>query len=189
MTEALVLAQAQEALAEMGLTRATDLLAARVQDAVRKELTYAAFLLDLLEAERAARYERYRSSPPSTSARCGSWPVWPSCSAGHLSQAEAANPGRGRLPPPGPPGRGEPLPSGPGALRARGGHDRDLQHHLRGVGSVPGDPVLAAALLDRLLHHSLVINIRGESYRLKDKLKAGFTSPFKERTTDGVGSS
>ena len=52
-----------------------------------------------------------------------------------------------------------------------------------------GDPVLAAALLDRLLHHSLVINIRGESYGLKDKLKAGFTNPFKERTTDGVGNS
>jgi DNA replication protein DnaC len=35
------------------------------------------------------------------------------------------------------------------------------------------DAVMAAAALDRLLHRSTVINIRGESYRLKDKRKAG----------------
>lgn len=35
------------------------LLQARVQEAVRKDLTYGAFLSDLLEAELAARYERY----------------------------------------------------------------------------------------------------------------------------------
>lgn len=44
-------------------------------------------------------------------------------------------------------------------------------------------------LLDRLLHRSLVVNIRGDSYRLKDKLKSGLTNPFKERTVEGVGSS
>jgi len=32
---------------------------------------------------------------------------------------------------------------------------------------------IASAILDRLLHHSTTINIRGESYRLKDKRKAG----------------
>lgn len=36
-----------------------------------------------------------------------------------------------------------------------------------------GDPVMASAALDRLLHRSTVLNIRGESYRLKDKRKAG----------------
>jgi DNA replication protein DnaC len=36
-----------------------------------------------------------------------------------------------------------------------------------------GDTTLAAALLDRLLHHAHVIQIKGESYRLKDKRKAG----------------
>lgn len=36
-----------------------------------------------------------------------------------------------------------------------------------------GDEVLTAAILDRLLHHSTVINIRGRSYRLRDKLQAG----------------
>jgi hypothetical protein len=36
-----------------------------------------------------------------------------------------------------------------------------------------GDPVIASAILDRLLHHSSTINIKGESYRLREKLKAG----------------
>lgn len=41
---------------------------------------------------------------------------------------------------------------------------------------VAQDNVLAAAILDRLLHHSVTINIKGESYRLKDKRKAGVLS-------------
>lgn len=40
-------------------------------------------------------------------------------------------------------------------------------------GSIFQDNVIASAILDRLLHHSHTINIRGESYRLKDKKKAG----------------
>jgi DNA replication protein DnaC len=40
-------------------------------------------------------------------------------------------------------------------------------------GDVLGDPVVATAILDRLLHHSHVLNIRGESYRLKEKRRAG----------------
>jgi len=45
-------------------------------------------------------------------------------------------------------------------------------------GGVFGDEVAAAAILDRLLHHSTTVNIRGESYRLKDKRRAGvFTIP------------
>jgi len=40
-------------------------------------------------------------------------------------------------------------------------------------GDVFGDRVIAAAILDRVLHHSITVNIRGNSYRLKDKLKAG----------------
>ena len=36
-----------------------------------------------------------------------------------------------------------------------------------------GDPVLAAAILDRLLHHSVTVNIRGDSYRLRLRDKAG----------------
>lgn len=40
-------------------------------------------------------------------------------------------------------------------------------------GEIFGDTVIATAILDRLLHHSHVVNIRGESYRLKEKRKAG----------------
>jgi DNA replication protein DnaC len=40
-------------------------------------------------------------------------------------------------------------------------------------GSVFGDEVLAAAILDRLLHHSHTLMIQGDSYRLKQKKKAG----------------
>jgi hypothetical protein len=32
------------------------------------------------------------------------------------------------------------------------------------------DSVIAAAILDRLIHHSTIINITGKSYRTKDKL-------------------
>jgi DNA replication protein DnaC len=35
------------------------------------------------------------------------------------------------------------------------------------------DETLTAALLDRLLHHAHIVQIGGESYRLKDKRKAG----------------
>ena len=40
-----------------------------------------------------------------------------------------------------------------------------------------GDRVIATAILDRLLHHAITVNIRGNSYRLKDKLKAGLVKP------------
>jgi DNA replication protein DnaC len=40
-------------------------------------------------------------------------------------------------------------------------------------GSVFGDPVVATAILDRLLHYSQVITIRGDSYRLREKRRSG----------------
>lgn len=40
-----------------------------------------------------------------------------------------------------------------------------------------GDAVMASAALDRLLHRSTVVNIRGESYRLKEKRQAGLAAP------------
>jgi DNA replication protein DnaC len=41
-----------------------------------------------------------------------------------------------------------------------------------------GDSVIASAILDRLLHHSSTMNIKGESYRLKDKRRAGLMQPL-----------
>jgi DNA replication protein DnaC len=40
-------------------------------------------------------------------------------------------------------------------------------------GTVFGDAVVATAILDRLLHHSHVITIRGDSYRLRAKRRSG----------------
>jgi DNA replication protein DnaC len=36
-----------------------------------------------------------------------------------------------------------------------------------------GDAVVATAILDRLLHHSQVVTIRGDSYRLRAKRRSG----------------
>ena len=38
------------------------------------------------------------------------------------------------------------------------------------MGRSISDNTLANAILDRLLHHSHVINIKGNSYRIKDKI-------------------
>jgi len=35
-------------------------------------------------------------------------------------------------------------------------------------GEILGDKVMASAVLNRILHHCTVINVRGESYRLKE---------------------
>ena len=43
-------------------------------------------------------------------------------------------------------------------------------------GTVFGDAVVATAILDRLLHHSHVITIRGDSYRLKEKRRSGHSA-------------
>lgn len=49
-------------------------------------------------------------------------------------------------------------------------------------GGVFGDDVLAAAILDRLLHHSHTLVIQGERCRLRQKRKAGLLSQGPERT-------
>ena len=36
-------------------------------------------------------------------------------------------------------------------------------------GEVFGDDVVAAAMIDRLVHHAEVVALRGDSYRLKDR--------------------
>lgn len=40
-----------------------------------------------------------------------------------------------------------------------------------------GNTALTAAMLDRILHHAHVVQIKGDSYRLKDKRKAGVMTP------------
>lgn len=48
-------------------------------------------------------------------------------------------------------------------------------------GNVFGDEVLATAILDRLLHHSTTFNIKGNSYRLREKQRAGIQPAKVER--------
>ncbi|WP_423196338.1 MULTISPECIES: IS21-like element helper ATPase IstB [unclassified Cupriavidus] len=43
-------------------------------------------------------------------------------------------------------------------------------------GAFADDQTLTAAMLDRLLHHAHIVQIMGESFRLKDKRKAGQTT-------------
>jgi DNA replication protein DnaC len=51
-------------------------------------------------------------------------------------------------------------------------------------GTVFGDPVVATAILDRLLHHSHVITIRGDSYRLREKRRAGLIKAAAQLQTE-----
>lgn len=53
-------------------------------------------------------------------------------------------------------------------------------------GEVFNDHVLATAILDRLLHHATTLNIKGESYRLKEKRRAGLMTPLKPTTASGT---
>jgi DNA replication protein DnaC len=41
------------------------------------------------------------------------------------------------------------------------------------------DTALTSAMLDRVLHHSHIVLIKGESYRLKEKKQEGLINPLK----------
>ena len=47
------------------------------------------------------------------------------------------------------------------------------------------DATLTAAMLDRLLHHSHLVQIQGESYRLKEKRKAGLFTGLTQAELNG----
>ncbi len=47
-------------------------------------------------------------------------------------------------------------------------------------GEIFHDHVIAAAVLDRIVHHCTTVNIKGESYRLKERKKHGLTISRKE---------
>jgi DNA replication protein DnaC len=55
-------------------------------------------------------------------------------------------------------------------------------------GTVFADAVVATAILDRLLHHSQVLTIRGDSYRLRAKRKSGLLKPPPAGDGPAVGS-
>ena len=51
-------------------------------------------------------------------------------------------------------------------------------------GEVLGDEVMAFAVLDRILHHSTTVNIRGESYRLRERRKSGLPTGKAQKQVD-----
>lgn len=51
-------------------------------------------------------------------------------------------------------------------------------------GEIFNDQVLATAILDRLLHHATTLNIKGDSYRLREKRRAGLLSRANEVKPD-----
>jgi DNA replication protein DnaC len=53
-------------------------------------------------------------------------------------------------------------------------------------GGIFGDAIIATAILDRLLHHSTTVNIRGESYRLKERRRAGLLPSREQETGQGA---
>jgi DNA replication protein DnaC len=53
-------------------------------------------------------------------------------------------------------------------------------------GDLMGDVPLATAILDRLLHHAHVVNIRGQSYRMKARIKSGFSVVPPSDSTDST---
>jgi DNA replication protein DnaC len=53
-------------------------------------------------------------------------------------------------------------------------------------GEVLGDNVIASAVLDRILHHSVTLNIKGDSYRLQSRKKAGIPPPSGVKMGNGI---
>ena len=45
-------------------------------------------------------------------------------------------------------------------------------------GEIFGDDVMAAALIDRLVHHCHIVNIRGNSYRLRQHTELAPAAPW-----------
>ena len=47
--------------------------------------------------------------------------------------------------------------------------DRHLEQAVLGLGEIFGDEVIAAAMIDRLVHHAEILALKGDSYRLRGK--------------------
>jgi hypothetical protein len=90
--------------------------------------------------------------------------------ARRLGRYPAAHRRRGRLHPLRSRRRQPVLPAHLSPLRTRL-DDRHLQQAFGRWGEVFGDPVVAAAMIDRLVHHAEVVSLKGDSYRLVEKYR------------------
>ena len=129
----------------MGLAQAAAVLDSRLEAAAQREAPYAELLADLLGAEAAARRARYLT----TRTRLAHLPFQRT-----LAQFDFAF-----------------QPS----VDERQVRELATMAFVADAANVLllGHPVVATAVLDCLLHHSHVLNIRGESYRLREKKRAG----------------
>ena len=73
-----------------------------------------------------------------------------------------------------------------GAYRPRI-RDAGLAHRLQVAKAVIGDEVMASALIDRLLHHRHIVNIRGKSYRMRKFRESLWRSEGGRRTAPRAG--
>ncbi|MGW7363590.1 ATP-binding protein [Streptomyces sp. NPDC054841] len=62
-----------------------------------------------------------------------------------------------------------PGPARPRALRSRGGEPPCTEGPFGRWGKVFGDDTVAAAMIDRLVHHAEVTSLKGDSYRMRGR--------------------
>ena len=78
------------------------------------------------------------------------------------------------------------LPSDRPTLRTRLGNHHEQLPFAQWDTAFAGDATMTAAMLDRLLHHAHIAMITGESYRLRERKKAGIKLPA-AKTAPKVG--
>ena len=183
------LEQARQHLETPGLKQAVEVLDNTLDAAANKQLPDPEMQAELLGAEVAARRQRYLTTrnrlahlPFQRTLEQFDFDFQPSIDERLVKElanlafvAEAAN-----VLLLGPPGVGKThlaialalraIENGQGAYFVRA---YDLMEDMR---KARMEHNLASAVLDRLLHHSHVLNIRGESYRLREKRQAGLFS-------------
>jgi IstB-like ATP binding protein len=99
----------------------------------------------------------------------------------HLHRPQRAGDRRRRAHAHGPRRRQRPVPGDQPPRRQPSTTIVTTNHGLPAWGELFGDPVVAAAILDRLLHRAVVINIKGPSWRLREH------QGLVDRTRAGVG--
>src|SRR5436190_711922 len=135
----------QEQLLKLRLMESVDRLPSLLEGAAKRELSYSDFLEELLSAELAGKQDRNTTMR----IRMAHFPFKKALETFDFKFQLIAR------------------------RYERGSIILTSNQSLSGWGEVFGDPIIATAILDRLLHHSTMLNVKGESYRLKEKRKAG----------------
>lgn len=158
-------------LTELGLNQAAQSLDALLEVAGRSQSTYLSFLDELLEIEIQERQRRnvevrmkLSHLPYRHTLEEFDFSFQPSIDERHIRELAGLTSR---------PAGSEPVFQLVSVRYERGSIILTSNKSFGEWGELLGDPVLATAVLSRLLYHCHGINIRGNSYRLKDKLKTG----------------